>query len=80
MLEVKMSGIETVTTAVKGKAHSFKYIRKATGLPFSDEQFLDLIKENGDRLQFTRIRREDSNGNRIKPGWPGVKLKQAPAT
>ncbi len=52
-----MSGIDTVAAAVKDKAHSFKYIRKATGLRLSDDQFLNLIKENQERLEFTRIRR-----------------------
>ena len=70
-----MSGIEIVATAVKDRAHSFKYIRRTTGLPLSDEQLMELIQENEDRLQFTRIRREDPTGNRIRPGWPGVKLR-----
>jgi hypothetical protein len=75
-----MSGIDKVATAVKDKAHSFQYIRKATGLPLSDEQFLALIKENGDRFQFTRILRKDTAGNRVQPGWPGVKLRAAATT
>ena len=70
-----MSGIETVVAAVKEKPHSFKYIRKATGLRLSDDQFLNLIKENKARLVFTRIRRADAAGNPVKPGWPGVKLR-----
>jgi hypothetical protein len=70
-----MNAIEIVATAVKEGAHSFEYIRKTTGLPLSDEQLMELIQENGDRLQFTRIRREDPAGNRIRPGWPGVKLR-----
>ena len=45
-----MSGIETV--AVKGGAHSFNHIRRATGLRLSDDQSLDLIKENEERLGF----------------------------
>jgi len=45
-----MSGIETV--AVKGGAHSFNHIRRATGLRLSDDQSLDLIKENEERLEF----------------------------
>jgi hypothetical protein len=72
-----MSRIETVAVAVKDRAHSFNYIRRTTGLKFTDDQFLDLIKENEDRLQFTRIRRADAGGNRIRPGWPGVKLRAA---
>jgi hypothetical protein len=72
-----MSRIETVAAAVKDRAHSFNYIRKATGLRFTDEQFLKLIKENEDRLQFARIRRLDADGNRIRPGWPGMKLRAA---
>jgi hypothetical protein len=69
-----MSTIETVAASVKDGAHSFKYIRKATGLRLTDDQFLELIKENGKRLRFTRIRRADADGNRVQPGWPGVKL------
>jgi hypothetical protein len=72
-----MSGIETVTAAVQKKAHSFKYIRKATGLRLSDDQFLNLIKENDSRLEFTRIRRADTEGNPVRPGLPGVKLRVA---
>lgn len=72
-----MSVIDTVAAAVQDRAHSFKYIRKATGLRLSDDEFLELIKENGQRLLFTRIRRADADGNSIKPGWPGVKLQAA---
>jgi hypothetical protein len=74
-----MSGslIETVAAAVKDRAHSFHYIRRTTGLPLSDDQLMELIRENEDRLQFTRIRREDTHGKRIRPGWPGVKLRGA---
>ncbi len=75
-----MSRIETVAAAVKDGAHSFNYIRRATGLEFTDDQFLDLIKGNEDRLQFARIRRVDADGNRIQPGWPGVKLRAAATT
>ena len=70
-----MSRIETVAMAIKDRAHSFKYIRKITSLPLTDEQFMDLIKANEGRLQFTRMRREDAAGNLIRPGWPGVKLR-----
>ena len=75
-----MSGIETVATAIKGRAHSFNYIRKATGLKLSDEQFMDLIQANADRFQFTRIRRNDTNGQRVRPGWPGMKLSEPAPT
>lgn len=75
-----MSVIDTVATAVKDKAHSFKYIRKATGLRLTDDEFVELIKENDKRLRFTRIRRADADGNRLQPGWPGVKLCAAATT
>ena len=74
-----MSSFETVVASVKDGARSFKYIRRATGLRLNDDQFNELINENGQSLKFTRIRRTDAGGNRIKPGWPGVKL-QATAT
>ena len=70
-----MNSFEIVVASVKDGAHSFKYIRKATGLYLSDDQFLELIKANEPHLRFTRIRRADTYGNRIKPGWPGVKLQ-----
>jgi hypothetical protein len=72
-----MSGIEIVTAAIKDKAHSFKHIRRTTGLRISDDQFLKLIKENEERLEFTRIRRADAAGKPIRPGRPGVKLRAA---
>lgn len=75
-----MSNIETIATAVKDRAHSFNYIRKATGLRLTDDQFLELIKENAQRLRFTRIRRADAEGKRVQPGWPGVKLSAGAAT
>jgi hypothetical protein len=75
-----MSGIEAVATAVKDRAHSFSYIRRTTGLPLSDAQLMELIQENKDRLQFTRIRQEDTAGNRIRPGLPGVKLREIATT
>jgi hypothetical protein len=74
-----MSRLDIVATAVKNGAHSFNYIRKATGLKFTDAQFLELIKENEDRLQLTSIRRKDADGKRVQPGWPGVKLRVAVA-
>ena len=75
-----MSSIDTVTAAVKDGARSFMHIRKATGLRLTDDEFLELIKENEQRLRFTRIRRADADGNRIQPGWPGVKLSATATT
>jgi hypothetical protein len=75
--EAEISRIEAVAAAVKDRAHSFNYIRRTTGLKFTDDQFLDLIE---DRLQFTRIRRAGTAGNRIQPGWPGAKLRAAATT
>jgi hypothetical protein len=72
-----MSVIDTVAATVKDRAHSFNYIRKATGLRLSDDQFRELIKENDQRLRFTRIRRADADGKLVRPGWPGVKLQAA---
>jgi hypothetical protein len=77
LLEVEMSGLEIVAAAVKDGAHSFKHILKATGLGLSDDQFLELIKENEAQLEFTRIRRADAAGKCIRPGWPRVKLRAA---
>jgi hypothetical protein len=74
-----MSIVETVTTAVKDRAHSFKYIRKSTGLDLTDKQFLELIGANEQSLLFTRIRRADAEGKRVQPGLPGVKLRGSDA-
>ena len=75
-----MSSFETVVASVKDGAHSFKHIRRATGLKLNDDQFNELIKENGQSLRFARIRRMDADGNRITPGWPGVRLQANAAT
>ena len=52
-------------------------VDNASQMKLSDEQFMDMIQKNADRFQFTRIRRGDSDGRLIRPGWPGVKLKAA---
>ena len=70
-----MSSIDMVAKAVKDGAHSFRHIRKTTGLRLTDDQFLELIKESEQRPRFTRIRRVNADGNRVQPGWPGVKLR-----
>ena len=70
-----MSIIDAVAKAVKDGAHSFRHIRKTTGLRRTDDQFLELIEESEQRLRFTRIRRVDADGNRVQPGRPGVKLR-----
>jgi hypothetical protein len=75
-----MSNLDTVAAAVKDRAHSFKHIRRSTGLRLSDNQFLSLISENEGRLKFTRIKRVDANGNLVRPGWPAVRLQLEPAT
>ena len=75
-----MSIIDALAKAVKDGAHSFVHIRKTTGLRLTDHEFLKLIKENGQRLRFTRIRRVDADGNHVQPGWPGVKLRPDTAT
>jgi hypothetical protein len=75
-----MGNLETVAAAVKDRAHSFNYIRRSTGLRLSDKQFLSLISGNEERLQLTRIRRADADGNRSRPSWPGVKLRPALTT
>jgi len=69
-----MSGIETV--AVKGGAHSFNHIRRATGLRLSDDQSLDLIKENEERLEFN-FRRIFSSRLRLSSSLVGLTTESA---
>ncbi len=70
-----MQDVDAVVETIQKKPHSFHHIRRRTGLKITDNQFMDLIRQHQDRFAFTRIQRKDAEGNRVRPGWPGVKLK-----
>lgn len=70
-----MTTIEAVTKAIKDQPRSFNSIRRRTGLKLSDREFLDMIRENQERFLFARFVRKDAAGNRVRPGWPGIRLR-----
>ena len=56
-------------------ARSFNWFRENTELKYNDEEFQKIINEHSDIFKFTRIIRRDESGNRLKPGYPAIKLK-----
>lgn len=60
---------------VQNGPHSFEWIRNATPLKLSDDEFGELIKSNPTMFQHTTIIRRNEEGERVTPGWPGVRLK-----
>ena len=72
-----MSVVDKMARVVKRKPHSFDHIRKATGLEMSDAEFTSLVEQFPSRFQLTRFVRWDDEGQRLRPGRPGVKLRAA---
>lgn len=70
-----MNVVEKVSKLLAERPRSFHSIRQKTGLKLSDDQFMAMIRANEGRLAFARFRRTDDAGNRVRPGWPGMKLK-----
>jgi hypothetical protein len=53
---------------------SFKYLR-TIGFNHTDAEFEKIVAKHEDIFSRTRIIRRDEQGNRIIPGWSGVRLK-----
>ena len=68
--------LEIIAAAVAHKAHSFEFIRKATGLKMSDEVLTALARSDKTRFKLVRFVKQDSGGARIRPGLPGVALRK----
>jgi len=67
--------VEIMAAAVEHKPHSFHYIRRATGLTFSDEEFTAMVESDRGRFKLVHFRNQDNEGQRILPGRPGVRLR-----
>ena len=67
--------LEIMAAAVERRPHSFQFIRKATGLTMSDEELTKLVKTDVDRFKLVRFLKRNSEGARIRPGRPGVGLR-----
>lgn len=62
--------------ALGRRRHSYQWIREKTQLTLTDEEFGDLVKKHPETLHPVRIVHRDESGNRIKPGRPGLQLKE----
>jgi hypothetical protein len=67
--------VEMIVAAVRGGPHSFDYIRRATGLGLTDDQFRAVVAANRGRFKLVRFMKRDDEGELIRPGRPGVLLK-----
>jgi hypothetical protein len=71
------SSVDIMASAVQDKPHSFQFIRKATGLTMTDEEFRSMAKKNSARFKLVRFMKRDDEGTKIGPGLPGVALRKS---
>ncbi len=71
--------VEMIAAAVRRGPHSFDYIRSATGLGLTDDQFRAVVAENRGRFKLVRFMKRDDEGELIRPGRPGLQLRAKPA-
>lgn len=71
------STLDIMAAAVKHKPHSFQFIRKATGLTMTDEEFTVMAQSDSSRFKLVRFVKRDDEGSRIRPGHPGVGLRKS---
>jgi hypothetical protein len=69
------NAVEIMAAAVEHKAHSFQYIRNATGLAYTDAEFTAMAKRDQGRFKLVQFVKRDDEGKRILPGRPGVRLR-----
>jgi hypothetical protein len=67
--------VEIVASIIEQRPHSFQFIREATGLKLTDQEFTALAKSDSSRFKLVRFWKRDDDGVRILPGRPGVALK-----
>jgi hypothetical protein len=70
--------LEVMAAAVQQKPHSFQFIRKATGLTMTDEEFRAMAQSDSSRFKLVRFLARSDEGTRIRPGRPGVGLRKRP--
>jgi hypothetical protein len=64
-----------MASIIKQRPHSFQFIREATGLKLTDEEFTTMAKSDPARFKLVRLLKRDDEGARIPPGRPGVALR-----
>jgi hypothetical protein len=74
-----MSTADALARALKNRPHSFEHVRKATGLDLSDDELMAVVREHPDRFEATRFVQLDADGQRVRPGRPGARLRGADA-
>jgi len=70
------NSVEMMAAAVREKPHSFQFIRKATGLTVTDEEFTAMAQSDQRRFKLVRFLARDDEGTQIRPGRPGVGLRR----
>ncbi len=68
--------LEIMAAAVEHRPHSFRFIRKATGLTMTDQEFTAMAKSDLARFKLVRFRERNDAGSPIRPGRPGVGLRE----
>ena len=68
--------LEVMAAAVQQKPHSFQFIRKATGLTMTDEEFRAMAQSDSTRFKLVRFLARNDEGSPIRPGRPGVGLRK----
>jgi hypothetical protein len=72
---VTMTTLQTLATAVRNGPHSFQKLRQTPGLDLTDEQFMKVVEQYPGRFKLVRFLKRDAEGQPIRPGRPGVKLR-----
>jgi hypothetical protein len=70
--------VQMIAAVVRGGAHSFDFIRSATGLKLTDDQFRTLVGSNNGLFKLVRFLKRDDEGQLIRPGRPGLRLRAEP--
>jgi hypothetical protein len=68
--------LEIMASAIQKRPHSFQFIRKATGLKLTDQEFTTIAKSDQGRFKLVRFLKRDDEGAQIRPGRPGVALRK----
>jgi hypothetical protein len=68
--------LEIMAAAVEKKPHSFRFIRKSTGLTMTDEEFTAMAKTDLGRFKLVKFVNRNDAGSKIRPGHPGVGLRK----
>ena len=67
--------VEIMASAIEQKPHSFQFIRESTGLKLTDQEFMAIARSEPARFKLVRFLKRDAAGAQIRPGRPGVALR-----